>query len=275
MAVLNLGDTEIYYEVTGSGPAFLFNAATAWNGEPWKLYQVPDFSRDHTVITFDQRGTGRSKTRNEDFTTGRLAEDAVALLDHLKIKSAIVLGHSNGGRVALTLATEHPQFVNTLILASAGTTYKGAPGVPLKMCVDLVTSGYETYTRDNIFNVGFTRAYYEANRDICDRFIAVRMSDLPSLESFLRHIVGRQGADVTSKLGDIAVPTLVMIGEDEDHHAISITHLQSAKMLAAAIPGAKCVTLPGQGHHYPFVAPDLTNRTIRQFLSGVSAHRAA
>jgi len=268
MPILNLGDTDLYYEVAGSGPAFVFNSATAWHGEPWKLYQVPEFSKDHTVITYDQRGTGKSTTRSGDFSTTRLAADVVALLDHLKIKKTIVLGHSNGGRIAVALATDFPDLVSKLILASSGTTYNGAPGVPIKMCAELVRNGYEKYTLDHVHAVGFTKTYYEANKEVCDKFIAVRMSNLPSLESFLGYVVNRQESDTSSKLKNIDVPTLIMIGEDEDHHATGLTHLQSAKLLAKEIAGAKYVMLPGQGHHYPFVAPEMTNKVIREFLSG-------
>jgi pimeloyl-ACP methyl ester carboxylesterase len=267
MPVLKLADTDLHYETFGRGPAFLFNAATAWHGEPWKLYQVPEFSRDHTVIVYDQRGTGRSSTRSDDFSTKQLAEDAAALLDHLGIKSTIALGHSNGGRIAQTLTTDYPGLVSKLILASSGATHSGPPGVPIRMCVQLVTKGYETYTLDHVFEVGFTKAFYEANKAICDRFIEVRMSNLLPLENFLGYVVARQASDTTAKLKGIKVPTLVMVGDDEDHHSSGPTHLHFAKLLAKEIAGAKLVMLPGQGHHYPFVAPEMTNKIIRDFLA--------
>src|SRR5580704_9585908 len=98
MPILRLADADIHYKVSGSGPAMLFIAATAWHGAPWELHQVPEFSRDHQVIVYDQRGTGSSSTRSKDFSTRRLAQDAVALLDHLRVERAIICGHSNGGR---------------------------------------------------------------------------------------------------------------------------------------------------------------------------------
>jgi pimeloyl-ACP methyl ester carboxylesterase len=268
MPVLKLADTDLHYETFGHGPAFLFNSATAWHGEAWKLYQVPEFARDHTVIIYDQRGTGQSPTRSDDFSTRRLAEDAMALLDHLGIESTIALGHSNGGRIAQTLATDYPGRVNTLILASSGATHSGPPGVPIKMCLELVNSGYEKYTRDHAFEVGVTKAFYEANRDICDKFMEVRMANLLPLETFLGYVVARQASDTTARLKDIKVPTLVMVGDDEDHGSSGPTHLQFAKTLAGGIKGAKLVTIEGQGHHYPFVLPEKTNAIIREFLAG-------
>ena len=163
---------------------------------------------------------------SDDFSTARLSADAAALLDHLKLKGVVALGHSNGGRIAQTLATDYPGLVAKLILASSGATHTGPGGVPIKMCVQLVAKGYEKYVRDHVFEVGFTKAFYEANQAICDKFIAVRMSNLLPLESFLGYVVCRQASDTTSKLKDIRVPTLVMVGEDEDHHASGLTHVE-------------------------------------------------
>ena len=69
MPILKLPDVDLYYESQGAGRPFLFNAATATWGELWKFHQVADFSRDHQVIIFDQRGTGRSQVRSTDFST--------------------------------------------------------------------------------------------------------------------------------------------------------------------------------------------------------------
>ncbi len=58
MPTLHLADADLDYRVSGSGPAMIFNAATAWPGWCWEDHQVPEFARDHTTIVFDQRGTG-------------------------------------------------------------------------------------------------------------------------------------------------------------------------------------------------------------------------
>jgi pimeloyl-ACP methyl ester carboxylesterase len=268
MPVLKLPDADIHYKVFGQGPAFLFLAATAWRGAMWELHQVPEFSRDHQVIVFDQRGTGSSTARSQDFSTRRLAQDAVALLDHLGVKRAVICGHSNGGRVAQQIAFEHPERMEKLILASAGGTHSSR-GIPLKMCLELAEKGYEGHLRDGAILTGCTAAFYAAHRDQVEDFLKVRMAELPSLEVYLRHVIGRAESDTSSRAKDIRAPTLVTVGDDEDHgSATGDTHLDFAKRLARDIPGAKFVVLPGEGHHYPFYSPQKTNGIIREFLAG-------
>src|SRR5581483_2703053 len=212
MPVAKVQDADIHYKVFGQGPAFLFIAATAWHGRPWELYQVPEFARDHRVIVYDQRGTGASKAvRSSDFSTRRLVEDAVAVLDDAGVKSAIVCGHSNGGRVAQLLAMDFPDRVEKLILASAGATHR-SKGVPIGMCLELVEKGYEAHIRNGAIRTGCTAAFYAANRDKVEDFLKVRMADLPTLETYLGHVVGRTESDTSSRLKEIKVPTLVMVG---------------------------------------------------------------
>src|SRR5262245_27247863 len=115
MPTARFGDVEIYYEVHGQGQAFLFFSETACDGQIWKLYQVPEFAKDHRVIIHDYRGTGRSGQPSIDYTTRMFCDDAKALLDHLNVEQAIVLGHSMGGRVAQLLALDYPQRVKKLI----------------------------------------------------------------------------------------------------------------------------------------------------------------
>ena len=267
MAFLNLGDTNLYYETAGEGPAMLFLSATAWHCEPWRMHQLAEFSRDHKVILFDQRGTGRSKTSAKDFGTGRLAADALALLDHLGIRRAILVGHSNGGRVGQLIAIEHKDRVEKLILCSAGTN-QGGNGVPIKLVCELVEHGYDRYVRDHALVVGSTKSFYAKNRDLVEKFLDVRMSNPPPLDVFLGHVIGRSTSDTAGRLHEIAAPTLIMVGDDEDHSAVDKTHSEAARIQARAIPNAKLVVMPDSGHHYPFLQPEMTHRVMREFLAG-------
>jgi pimeloyl-ACP methyl ester carboxylesterase len=244
----------------------LFFSETACDGEIWKLFQVPEFSKDHKVITHDYRGTGRSGKPSIDYTTRMFCEDGVALLDHLKAKDAIVLGHSMGGRVAQLVALEHPERVSKLILASTGASFPGAPALPLSMCKEMIEWGYEKYIRQHTLQVGFTDEFVRNHREIVEGFFAVRLANLSPVEFYLRHVLSRQGHDTSGRLNEIRVPTLVMVGELEGDPHVVMTHRMSADILAKGIPGAKFVMLPNQKHNYFASAPELVHKVIREFL---------
>ena len=266
MAILKLDDAEIHYETAGEGPALMFLSATAWHGGVWNLHQVPYFSKTHKVIVFDQRGTGKSRTASEDFSTERLADDAIRLLDHLGAERASLVGHSNGGRVAQMLALLHPPRVDKLVLLSAGATH-ASKGIPLAMCIELERKGYLRYFRDHAIETGVTGSFAAAHPRELETFLRELADNLTPLETFLRYVIGRQQSDTTSRLGEIRAPTLVLIGSDEDHGSSpGATHMDFARTLAREIQNAELVVLPGQGHFYPFLAPQETNAIIAAFL---------
>jgi pimeloyl-ACP methyl ester carboxylesterase len=268
MPILHFDDADIYYEVHGEGPPILFCSATATHGEVWKLCQVPDLSRDHKVIIFDQRGTWRSPVRSNDFSSQRLAADAAALLDAVGAGPAVVLGHSNGGRVAQLLALDYPDKVRKIILASSGGTH-GSRGVPLDMCIGLVEMGYEDYMRDHATRFGFTEDYVAKNPESLERFLKVRLGNPTRLDIFLRHVTARQEYNAGHRVKDIKVPTLVLIGDDEDHGPPGHkTHGAFAESLSREIPNARLIVLKDQGHYYYYSAADETNKIIREFAAG-------
>ena len=266
MPHLNLKDVDLYYEVHGDGPPFLFLSETACDGAVWKIYQVPEFSRDHKVIIFDYRGTGLSGKPPIKYTTKMFADDAARLLDHLGAQGAIVCGHSMGGRVAQLLALEYPGKVKKLILASTGASHPEAKGIPLRLCKEMVERGYERYVREHTIEVGWTESYVEKHRELIERFLEVRMANLAPVECYLRHVIARQEHDTGSRLKDIAVPTLILVGDD-DHFVVSdLSHRASAEILAREIPNARLVVLPGERHSYFFTNPEAAHKAVRDFI---------
>jgi pimeloyl-ACP methyl ester carboxylesterase len=267
MPTVHVKDAEIYYEVHGQGQPFLFFSETACGGQIWKLYQVPEFAKDHRVIIHDYRGTGRSSRPSMDYTTRMFCDDSVAVLDHLKVDKAIVLGHSMGGRVAQLLALEYPERVKKLILASTGASFPGGAGLPLQMCKEMIEWGYEKYVRQHTIQVGFTDQFVKQEPKRLEEFFNVRLANLGPVEFYLRHVLSRQGHDTSARLKDIRVPTLVLVGELEGDPNVVMTHRMSADILARTIPNAKFVILPGQKHNYFASAPEMAHKAIREFLS--------
>ncbi|HEY3153572.1 MAG TPA: alpha/beta hydrolase [Candidatus Binatia bacterium] len=266
MPTVQVRDGEIYYEVRGRGQPFLFFSETACDGEIWKRFQVPEFSKDHLVITHDYRGTGRSSKPSIDYTTRMFCDDAVAILDQLNVKDAILLGHSMGGRVAQLLALEYRERVNKLILASSGASFPGPPGLPLTMCKEKIEWGYEKYVRENTIQVGFPDEFVETHPDRLEAFFRVRLANLCPVEFYLRHVLARQAHDTSRRLKDIQVPTLIMVGEKEGDPKVVMNHRTSSDILANGIPNAKLVVLPNQKHNYFASDPEAAHKVVREFL---------
>ncbi len=269
MPLLRVDDTELYYEIHGEGRPLLFLSETHCDGEVWKIHQVPEFSRDHRVILMDYRGTGRSGKPSIPCTTRLFADDAVALLDHLKVSETIVCGHSMGGRVAQIMALDHPSRVTALILASTGASFPDTRGIPLKIATEMVEWGYEKYVRDHSILVGFTEEFAAQHPDRVEHYLRVRMANMGPVEFYFRHLLARQGHDTSGRLGEIRTPTLILVGEDDRNVTSDMSHRTSSDILEKGIPGARLVVLAGERHSYFFANPDAAHRAMRDFLAQV------
>jgi 3-oxoadipate enol-lactonase len=214
----------------------------------------------------DYRGTGKSSKPSIDYSTRMFCDDAVAVLDDLNVKDAIVLGHSMGGRIAQLMALEHPERVKKLILASTGASFPGPACLPLAMCKEMIEWGYEKYIREHTIHVGFMPEFVGNQPDRLETFFRARLANICPVEFYLRHVLARQGHDTSGRLKDIRVPTLVMVGEQEGDPNVVMTHRMSSDILAKGIPNAKFVVLANQKHNYFASAPEEGHRVIRDFL---------
>ena len=133
MPFVNRNGIQIHYETHGTGTPILFFSETACAGDIWNTFQVPEFSRDHLVITHDYRGTGKSTRPTNQYSCDDFVDDAVAILDLLNAGPAILLGHSMGGRIALLTALSYPHRVKKIIAASVGPGVANAPPIHFKL----------------------------------------------------------------------------------------------------------------------------------------------
>jgi pimeloyl-ACP methyl ester carboxylesterase len=260
---------EIYYESHGGGAPLLFFSETACAGDIWNAHQVPEFRRDHLVITHDYRGTGKSSRPTTQYSCEDFVDDAAAILDHLNAGPAILLGHSMGGRVALLMALRYPDKVKKLVVASVGPGAPGAPPIPFKMCKEMVEWGYEQYVRRHTLEVGWTPQYIEQHPDKVERFLKLRMDNLPSLEDYLRHVAARQACDLSGRLGEIIHPALILVGEHDHGSATGASHRIAAEAMAAKLPNSRFAVVSNEAHNYFMTNPEQAHRMIREFLTAI------
>jgi pimeloyl-ACP methyl ester carboxylesterase len=273
MATVHVAGRNLGYSVAGDGPPFLFLGSTAQNKEYFHEFQVPFFAKHFRVVTVDQRCVGESDRRDEPFETRDLAADAIGVLDALGLtEPAHVLGHSMGGRTAQWMALDYPDRVRTLVLVSSGSGQYD-PSRPVDRCppiwqlVRMIEMGFDEYVRDiQRGRLAFTDDFRAAHPEILERLAANWQASNPSALGFLHHTRARQRHETTDRLGEIACPTLVVHGTEDTVMGGTSFHPESSRILADRIPNARLEKIPGAAHHVFWQVPDVTNRTILEFL---------
>ncbi|HEX9454365.1 MAG TPA: alpha/beta hydrolase [Candidatus Binatia bacterium] len=263
---------ELYYETHGSGEALLLFPSTAFSGEVWKPHQVPGLSQSLQLILHDPRGCPRTKVSQQVYTIEQMANDAVALLDHLTIAKVHLLGHSMGGRVALTMALNFPGRVKSLIMAASGSglvTRPGpdcVPGLPHWLVLGLVEKGFEKFLRDEYCDseVFFTKDFREQHPDRIEEFFKLARATHANLSEYIHLSIARHNWEATHRLGDVRVPTLALIGNNDRARS---NHLLQAEALTKRIPGAELQVLEGQSHGFFWQAPEETNAAILEWVA--------
>ena len=263
--------TELYYETHGAGQPLLLFPSTAFSGDVWKLYQLPGLAPAMQLILHDPRGCPRTRVSQQVYTIEQMANDAVALLDHLNIPKAHLLGHSMGGRVALSMALNFPGRVKSLIMAASGSglvTRPGPdciPGLPHWLVLGLVEKGFENFLRDEYCEseVFFTDQFRADYPERIEEFFELARATHANLPEYIHLSIARHNWEATHRLGDVRVPTLVLIGTNDKARS---NHLLQAEALKNRIPGAELKVLESQSHGFFWQAPGETNRVIRDWV---------
>ena len=264
-------EVDLYYETHGRGEPLIFVPSTAYSGEVWKPSQMP-LADSLNLIFHDPRGCGRSVPTQEVYTIEQMAMDIVALMDHLKIPAAHLIGHSMGGRIALSLTQNFPGRVKSLIMAAAGSGPAARPGsdcipgLPHRLVIDLVEMGFEKFVYHETCNTDtfFTKDYRERHRDKVEEFFKLSWATHAKLPAFIYLCIARHNWEGTHRLGDVKTPTLVLIGEAD---SVGSNHIAQAKVLMDRIPGAEMKVLKGQSHGFFWQAPEETNRAILDWVN--------
>jgi pimeloyl-ACP methyl ester carboxylesterase len=118
---------EMYYEIHGSGsgePLVLLHGSFMTISNNWTEW-ISEFSNVRKVIAVEMQGHGRTADIDRDFSYEKLADDIAAMLDHLEIEQADLLGYSMGGGVAMQVAIRHPEKVRKVVSVSAVFRYDG------------------------------------------------------------------------------------------------------------------------------------------------------
>ena len=260
----------LYYETHGQGEPLVLIPSTGFSAEAWKPSQLP-LADSTNLILHDPRGCGRSMAVQQVYSINQMANDIVALLDHLKIPAAHLCGHSMGGRIALEMALNFPGRVKSLIMAASGSGQVPrpgpdcVPGLPHWLVLRLVEKGFEKALREEYCDTSafFTDDYRKQNTEKIEAFFQQVWPTHAKLSEYIHLIIARHNWEATHRLGDLTVPTLILIGDNDSARS---NHLAQAESLKKRIAGAELRLLNGQSHGFFWQAPEETNKTIADWV---------
>jgi pimeloyl-ACP methyl ester carboxylesterase len=268
-----LNSVELFFEDTASGYPVVFCHEFAGDYRSWDP-QVGAFGRSYRCITYSYRGFPPSSVPEDPraYSQDILIEDLHALLEHLGISRAYLVGFSMGGSMVLNFALRYPELCRAIVVvgAGAGTTSRERFERDIDLTVELIRArGMDAFA--DAYAEGPTRQPFK-RKDPHGWSVFRRQLAEHSPTGQALTMLGVQRARPTifaleDALPGLAVPTLVIIG-DEDEPCVD-----TAVFLKRHVPSAGLLVLPQSGHAVNLEEPALFNAAVLEFFRMVEAER--
>jgi pimeloyl-ACP methyl ester carboxylesterase len=262
MPRLKANGIDLYYETQGRGEPLLLIAGLGATCKLWDS-QVPLLAHEFRVITFDNRGAGRSDKPQAPYSIALFADDTAGLMDALSIDSAFVYGESMGGLIAQEFAVRYPRRARALVLGC--TTFGGPNSVlPSPDAASTLSSIGSMGTGaglEQVMRVFLSPQFQERNRDEALRRIRSYLDLRPPADAYGRQLAACLAFDLYDRLAQIQAPTLVINGEDD-----ALIPSENSRIMAERIPGAELILFPKTGHLYFDELPEKSAETVIDFL---------
>ena len=262
MATLARGDVALYYESVGDGAPLLLIAGLASDSLSWQPI-VADLAARYRVITVDNRGAGRTTPQTAPTTIRAMADDCVALIEHLGLPSAHVLGHSMGGFVAQDCAIRYPDKVNALVLAATSSVNSRRNNDMFSDWASAFANGPDrkAWFRNLFYWIFSTRFFNDdAVVDAAIQY-ALAYPYPQSAMAFQNQISAIAAFDSTSALANIRTKTLVL-GAACD----LLFPLDECRKFARALPHAEFAAIEDAGHSIHVENPQAFVKHVIDFL---------
>ncbi|MBM4454673.1 MAG: alpha/beta fold hydrolase, partial [Chloroflexi bacterium] len=257
----NANGARIAYATLGKGPPLVIPAT--WLSHLQLSWQNPETRRclerlaaHHTLVRYDQRGSGLSDRNRTDFTLEAEVNDLETVIDHLKLKRAALLGISCGGPISIAYITRYPRRVSHLILYGTYASGKEIATEEVQAAFMSVIRAHWGIGSKTLADVFFPCA----SPDILGSFAKLqRESVTPKIAAELLSLIYK--VDVASLCPGLRVPTLVLHRQGE-----RVIAFKMGRELASLIPNARFVPLEGDIHIPWFGDSEPILRAIAEFL---------
>jgi 3-oxoadipate enol-lactonase len=260
-AIFESDGVEIFYETVGEGEPVLLLNGIMMTTQSWVL-QTRRLAGRHRCVLHDFRGQLKSGKPAGPYRMEQHVTDACALLDFLGIERAHVVGTSYGGEVGLMLAFTHPARVKSLAVISSVSHVE-----PLLRQQVGVWADTARYAPERLYDVtaphNFSNAFLAAHPEVLQQG-RERLRSYPAgfYEAFAGLVEAFAALDITSRLAEIAAPTLVVCGE-----ADALKPVWYSRIIASRIPGAEFLVVPDAGHAVVIERAETVNTALLGFLA--------
>ena len=257
-----INNVNLYYEIQGKGKPLLLIAGLTSDSQSWQPI-INKLSESNLVITFDNRGVGRTTPQSIETSINQMADDTVALIKYLGFSSVNIIGHSMGGMVALDLAIRYPDCVNMLILAATSASNSIRNNILFFDWINYLEAGMaaKLWYR-NIFFWIFSKQFFQ-NEEAVEKAIQYSV-DYPypqSLMAFRNQVKAIASYDCTKALSGVTAKTMVIAGKEDILFPEEI-----CSRLALAIAGASFSVIPSAAHSIHMEQPQAFTNCILEFL---------
>ena len=261
MPTITVNGVRLYYELHGPPGAevLVLSNGVLMSTASW-AYQTPVLSRHFRVLLYDCRGMWQSEHPPGPYSMALHAEDLEALMNALGIKKAHIGGISYGAEISMAFANEYPERTRSLVVSSAVSEL----GPQLQAITETWLAAVRNRDPEMFFNltvpVNFSEAWIAANPAALAA--ARERYDTLDWDALLELLLCFSQLDFTPQLGQIEVPALVIVGEED-----ALKPRKYAEIIARKIPGAELAIIPHAGHAVLWEQAGIFNSLILGFLT--------
>jgi 2-succinyl-6-hydroxy-2,4-cyclohexadiene-1-carboxylate synthase len=269
MATVAVNGIDLNYRDVGEGQAVVLVHGFTGNSRNWAL-TVPALRDRFRCVSVDLRGHGVSSkpTQQEDYTLETMAEDVVALLDHLGITECVLVGHSMGGMVSQYVTLSRLELVKALVLVDTAAEvprtllYTDRINERQRMVEVAKTQGMEAVF-DEQLKLNPQREMLESNPAFMQTWREQFLMTSADAYAHCAHGMATRGS-LLEELGSVESPTLVVCGEWDE------PFVDPSHRMHEAIPGSELVIIEGAGHSPQIETPEKFNEVLQGFLAKVA-----
>jgi 3-oxoadipate enol-lactonase len=258
---VDVGDVSLYYEVLGDGEPVVLLNGVMMTTQSWVL-QTRRLAAGYRCILHDFRGQLRSGKPAGSLSMETHVADLVALLDHLGIERAHLIGTSYGGEVGMMTAFMYPARVKSLAVVSSVSHVE-----PLLRQQVGVWAETARHAPERLYDVtapqNFSNAFLSAHPEVLQQG-RERLKAYPAdfYPAFARLVDAFLELDITARLGEIVAPTLVVCGE-----ADALKPVAYSRLIASRVPEAEFLVVPDAGHAVVIERAETVNTALLGFLA--------